>query len=157
MPWRWRHDCWSWGRRKMTVRHHNHRRTRRVSGSRIYGLRPVGHSARRSAVQGCTAAGTTARPTPNQRSRGRRRSRDPPAKHSSSRDPPAQHSRSRDPPVQQQPGAGEPPAQQLAALGTWPLGDWGWGCGEAGSRPPGSQDDSPRVQDGGRRRRESRD
>ena len=40
-----------------------------------------------------------------------------------------------DPPAQQQPGAGEPPAQQLAALGTWPLGDWGWGCGEAGSRP----------------------
>jgi hypothetical protein len=38
LSWRWRHGCWSWGRRKTT-------------DLRASGLRPVGHSARRPAVQ----------------------------------------------------------------------------------------------------------
>jgi hypothetical protein len=48
LPWRWRHGCWSWGRRKTT-------------DLRASGLRPVGHSARRS--------GTTAVQDPTPKSK----------------------------------------------------------------------------------------
>jgi hypothetical protein len=132
LSWRWRHGCWSWGRRKTT-------------DLRASGLRPIGHSARRPAVQ-CRIQLQT-----RQRSRGR----DPPAQcrirraedccrhhRRAVQDPPAQQQLGWDPPAQQQTGASEPPAQQLAALGTsgLGLGTWGCACAVAGRRGAGRRD-----------------